>query len=165
MKPGFPLRNTLHRFQRGFSMIETVVATGIAVMTVAVLFALLPGSLGSLRKSVLLSTDSRIVQSLTSRYQMLEWTQVQKLRETGGAPLFYFDIQGDELPAKSAQEASFVARVEVTSPPRLPGVKDPSPRLGMLLVRITEGTVLARLDDPQMHRVHRVLLAQTDATP
>jgi uncharacterized protein (TIGR02598 family) len=146
-------------------MTETVLASGIAVMTVAVLFALLPGSLGSLRDSVILSTDSRIVQSVTASYQMLEWAQVQKLRHTGGAPLFYFDIQGDELHAKSAPEASFVASVEVTSPPQLPGAQAPSTRLGMLIIRIAKGTSPACLDDPRMHRVHRVLLAQTDASP
>lgn len=100
MKAGYPpsaqsatpmLLPSLRSTQKGFSLVEIVLAIGIIAFAFVALFGLLPVGLKVFRESVDEANETWILQSLNSMAQTTEWSKLDDLDHNRGGDIYYFD--------------------------------------------------------------------------
>ncbi|MEM0895962.1 MAG: Verru_Chthon cassette protein B [Verrucomicrobiota bacterium] len=146
---------------RGFSLVETVIAVAIVATVMISLLAMLPVGLDSLSEAKKTDIQARIMQTIVSEVQMTGW----KLNEGFEANLAtkfpsqvrYYDDEGNELETDDHRLRIYTARVRMLpSGFQLPGeaahIKNlpVNPFLRTLLVEITSipGVDTSFFDDP-----------------
>jgi len=96
---------------KGFSLVEVVVAMGIAVSTVMVSLSLYPGGLDQMRTAGNQMATARILRWVASDLQMRDFDEWA----ASAIPLSYhFDSSGSPLPDGSAEDLQCVYAVRVT---------------------------------------------------
>jgi len=112
---------------RGFSLVEVVVATGIASMGITTLFALLPMGLNIFRESMDVSISAQIGEGVIRESQQTDYNSllaVSGLPPVPGStvpivkPVRFFDDQGIEL--TSSAGAVYYAHMRIVPTTALP---------------------------------------------
>lgn len=80
--------------QKGFSLVEIVMAIGIIAFAFVALFGLLPVGLKVFRESVDQANETWILQSLNSMAQTTAWSKLPELGHDQGGDIYYFDEEG-----------------------------------------------------------------------
>lgn len=154
-----------HPFPRrhgGFTLVEVALAVGITVTVCITLMGLIPQSMDAMHKSALVSADARVVQSITSDYQMRDWATVVAQGATNQDA--YYDYHG--LPTtKGALDVSFTARTQVLAAPALPGSTATNTRIMTVFIQIVNGGDIKFFDIPTRVRTYRTVVAQMDQKP
>ena len=154
--------HSLPRCHRGFTLVEVALAVGITVTVCITLMGLIPQSMDAMHKSALVSADARVVQSITSDYQMRDWATVVAQGATNQDA--YYDYHG--LPTtKGALDVSFTARTQVLVAPALPGSTATNARIMTVFIQIVNGGDTKFFDIPTRVRTYRTVLAQMDQKP
>lgn len=154
-----------HRLQRGFSLVEAVLAIGTAATVVVVLIGLIPSSLDQMSEAARTTAEARIVQAVVANYQMRPWQDILTQQQSGIEEDTFFDSQGAPVEEHSP-DRYFTARVSVHDAPMLPGTYAVNDRLRQVLVRLTDRPdIEAAFRDPKLHHPHPVVIAQTDKMP
>ncbi|WP_009964718.1 Verru_Chthon cassette protein B [Verrucomicrobium spinosum] len=150
---------------RGFSLVETTIAVGIAATVLVALVGLIPVSLDTLREASNTTAAARIIQSVSSDYRMRDWGEVIKQQEEGATRDYSFDGQGTRV--KDGDSSTiFTARVTVASALPLPGQASSNPGLRSLLIQVTgSADPEAAFARPETCKQANSLLAQTDKVP
>lgn len=130
-----PLPHSKRR-RRGFSLVETTIAVGIAATVLVALVGLIPVSLDTLRNAGNTTACARIVQSISSDYRMREWSDVLEQQQQQGTEDYSFDAQGTRVKPGDAS-AIFTVRVTVADAKPLPGTTLSNPALKAVQIRIT----------------------------
>jgi uncharacterized protein (TIGR02598 family) len=125
------------RFGRGFSLVETVVALGIASSCLLTLVALIPSGLDQVRQGERETATARVLQFVNTEYQMRPWADVLEQELGGGGEEFYFDHQGTQV-SLNDKLAVYGVRVQVFPAPLLPGAANPNPSLRSLHLSVSE---------------------------
>lgn len=149
---------------RGFSLVETTIAVGIAATVLVALVGLIPVSLDTLREASNTTASARIVQAISSDYRMRDWSDVLQQQQQGSQQDYTFDAQGTRVKTGDAS-AIFTARVSVTDAKPLPGMASSNPRLKAVQILVTSSPQpeLA-FQKPATCQRAQTLLAQTDKT-
>ncbi len=148
--------------QSGFTLVEVTLAVGITVTVCLTLMGMIPQSMDAMHKSALISADARVVQSITSNYQMRDWTTVVAQGATNQDA--YYDYHG--LPTtKGALDVSFTARTQVLAAPALPGGTVSNARIMTVFIQIVNGGDTKLFDTPARIRTYRTVVAQMDQKP
>ena len=102
----------LHHRGDGFSLIEVVIAVGIAAFALVTIMGLLPAGLSTFNKSINMSVGTQITQRVFSDMQASDFSTLQSTNR-------YFDEQGAELPAASnnAVNCIYWVRVDLATNP------------------------------------------------
>ncbi len=141
---------------------EVALAVGITVTVCITLMGLIPQSMDAMHKSALVSADARVVQSITSDYQMRDWATVVAQGATNQDA--YYDYHG--LPTtKGALDVSFTARTQVLAAPALPGSTATNTRIMTVFIQIVNGGDTKFFDIPTRVRTYRTVVAQMDQKP
>ena len=149
----------------GFTLVEVMLAVGIASSAALLIVGLLPQGLDTMLKSASATAQQRALQTIQSDYQMRDWTTVLDQQEACTGELFRFDAQGFPLPQDHA-DAVFLTRVMVEDGPVLPGTAQKNPRLRTLVVQIsTKLDEDKAFSDPGLNKEQRARLAQADKQP
>lgn len=149
---------------RGFSLVETTIAVGIAATVLVALVGLIPVSLDTLREASNTTASARIVQSISSDYRMREWSDVLQQQQQGSPEDYSFDGQGTRVKAGDTS-AIFTARVSVTDAKPLPGMSSSNPRLKAVQILVTSSpNPDLAFQQPATCKRAQTLLAQTDKT-
>ena len=96
---------------QAFSLIEVVIALGVAATALVALFGLLPGGMKTFRSTMGTAVGSQIAERVFNDIQVANWGDVQ-----GGTR--YFDEQGNELTnagASNAPNCIYWVQVNVTN--------------------------------------------------
>ena len=151
--------HTFPRHQSGFTLVEVALAVGITVTVCIVLMGLIPQSMDAMHKSALISADARVVQSITSDYQMRDWATVLAQGATNQDA--YYDYHG--LPTtKTALDVSFLARTQVLPAAALPGATAANAGIMTVFIQIVNGGDTKTFDIPSRVRTYRTVVAQMD---
>lgn len=149
---------------RGFSLVETTIAVGIAATVLVALVGLIPVSLDTLREASNTTASARIVQSISSDYRMREWSDVLQQQQQGSPEDYSFDGQGTRVKAGDST-AIFTARVSVVDAQPLPGMTSSNPRLKAVQILVTSSpNPDLAFQQPATCKRAQTLLAQTDKT-
>jgi uncharacterized protein (TIGR02598 family) len=141
----------MKRSRSAFTLIECVLALGIAATVLVALVGLLPAGLDATRTAALGSAEAAIIERL--RQQI----------ESGTPPGdFYFDAQGAPV-SDGPADAVFAARVEASSALALPGETTGAMRSTRILLsdRVSSDSFG---DDRRLH-AYRLLLAAPEGAP
>ncbi len=85
------------RFQSSdaaFSLIEVTLAIGIIAFAFVALFGLLPTGLQTFRGSIDATNDTTMLQDMNTMAQVTAWEHIEKLDQSRGGDIFYFDEEG-----------------------------------------------------------------------
>lgn len=157
-----PSKKKLHC--RGFSLVETTIAVGIAATVLVALVGLIPVSLDTLREASNTTASARIVQSISSDYRMRDWSDVLQQQQQGSQEDYSFDGQGTRVKTGDTS-AIFTARVSVTDAKPLPGMSSSNPRLKAVQILVTSSpNPDLAFQQPATCKRAQTLLAQTDKT-
>lgn len=99
------------RTRRGFSLVEVVLAVGLAASTVMVLISMLPGGMDQMRESSNRMATVRILRWVAQDLQMRdfdEWAHNSKTVQ------YKFDSGGDPVPGRGGDDLESIYTVEVT---------------------------------------------------
>lgn len=133
MKTNFILNSLsgkVKKIQKGFSLVEVVLAVGIMAMGVVTILGLLPHGMEMSRKTANEQAETRIVEQLVGEMQSADWTTMGGLIGGGSEIKAYFDDQGLRLANSGIDAGSqmvYLARVifadqmDVTNGAPLPG--------------------------------------------
>lgn len=134
MKTNFMLNSLsgkVKKNQKGFSLVEVVLAVGIMAMGVVTILGLLPHGMEMSRKTANEQAETRIVEQLVGEMQSADWTTMGGLLGSGSGEIkAYFDDQGLRLANTGVDAGSqmvYLARVifadqsDVTNGAPLPG--------------------------------------------
>lgn len=100
MKTNFMLNSLsgkVKKTQKGFSLVEVVLAVGIMAMGVVTILGLLPHGMEMSRKTANEQAETRIVEQLVGEMQSADWTTMGGLIGGGSEIKAYFDDQGLRL--------------------------------------------------------------------
>jgi uncharacterized protein (TIGR02598 family) len=114
MRPSSPIvsrRSSPRRDSAGFSLVEIVIAVGVAAFALMALLGLLPSGLKTFKSSVDASVGSQIAQRIFNDLQIADWASVTNNTN----PVRFFDEQGTELADSNAINCIYWARVNVSS--------------------------------------------------
>lgn len=89
--PGFSFRP---RRNAGFSLVEVVLAIGIVSFAFVALLGLLPAGLSTFRTAIDTSNEARILQALTGKAQLTDYSKLPDLDYENKKEIFYFDEEG-----------------------------------------------------------------------
>lgn len=120
----FKIKNnnlTSRTINKGFTLVETVLALGIVATVMVTLMALLPTGMDIMKEAGTNTVGARIANQLVSEIQLSDY---EKIQQWNGKE-YYFDDMGTEL-TKNDQESKnrriYTARIEVDEKsPELPG--------------------------------------------
>jgi uncharacterized protein (TIGR02598 family) len=159
-----PTLRPSNKHRRGFSLVETTIAVGIAATVLVALVGLIPVSLDTLREASNTTAAARIVQSISSDYRMRDWSDVLQQQQQGTPQDYCFDAQGTRVKTGDTT-AIFTARVTVANAQPLPGMAASNSRLKAVQILVT-GNPNPELafQKPQTCKRAQTLLAQTDKT-
>ncbi|MCB1225990.1 MAG: Verru_Chthon cassette protein B [Verrucomicrobiales bacterium] len=102
----------MHR-ESGFTLVESLLAIGIAAVGLLALIALLPAGMGGLRESHREMAEAKIIRSVVADYQMADWND----GELPPDRKFHFDERGMEVVAGSFEHRfTAEANLEADSP-------------------------------------------------
>ncbi len=115
--PQFPYYGRSSRFRiamtrRGFSLVEVVLATGLVMFALLVIFSLMPAGLASLQEANRQIVETEVFASLGAELSSTPFTTLDTY-VTKRFPLYY-DREGAEL--KSSSNAVFTVRCALTNP-------------------------------------------------
>lgn len=101
---------------QGFSLVEVVLSIGMLSFSLVGLLGLMPMVLGSVRESMNLTTQTLIIQELSSEVQTMDYSQLTNSAAFSSTfPRAYNDV-GALLPSSSsAQETAFQVTVSVSA--------------------------------------------------
>lgn len=152
------------RHRRGFSLVETTIAVGIAATVLVALVGLIPVSLDTLREASNTTATARIVQAVTADYRMRNWSEILSQQEQGGVVDYQFDGQGTRVKQGDATSI-FTARVTVADALPLPGMAASNPRLKSVQILVTASPRPEEaFQNPENCKRAQSLVAQTDKT-
>lgn len=97
-----------------FSLVEVVMALGIATFAIVSMVGLLSVGFRGARDSINMTVVSDIAQTLSGEAQLTPWTN---LAASYGASTRYFDDMGKEVDTQT--EAVFIARTSLAAPTSL----------------------------------------------
>lgn len=120
--------------RRGFSLVEIIVAIGIAASTVTLMIGLLPAGLSTFRQAMNVTVTSQIGQRLL--YEAAQTDYSVLIAAPATKPWRYFDDEGRELP--NATNAIFHALVRVQPTTMIPTAMGGTaqPNLATVLVQV-----------------------------
>ena len=115
---------TIKILEKGFTLVETVLALGIVATVMVTLMALLPTGMDIMKEAGTNTVGARIANQLVSEIQLSDY---EKIQQWNGKE-YYFDDMGTQL-IKNDEESKFrriyTARIEVDEKnPELPGKKE-----------------------------------------
>ena len=115
---------TIKILEKGFTLVETVLALGIVATVMVTLMALLPTGMDIMKEAGTNTVGARIANQLVSEIQLSDY---EKIQQWNGKE-YYFDDMGTQL-IKNDQESKnrriYTARIEVDeNNPELPGKKE-----------------------------------------
>ena len=131
-----------------FTLIECVLALGIAATVLVAVMGLLPAGLHATRIAAQKGTETFILAHIAQ--------QSETARPSGDC---YFDATGSLLEGRRAGSA-FAVRVEPGDGPILPG--DAAPSMHCLRVTISDRVIGDPFGDPRHLRVHHLWLAPAE---
>jgi uncharacterized protein (TIGR02598 family) len=102
----------------GFSLVEVVIAMGIVAFALIPLLGLVPVGLNTSRQAIDTTIEAQIIQQMTGQALQTDWTALTGLNST--TTLYYFDANGNTLPASSASSAIYTACFSVPLTPANP---------------------------------------------
>lgn len=135
-----PLR-LLRLHPSAFTLAESLFAMAIVSFTILSIIGMMPGGLSELRAAERRAAEARILQALSSEYQVTATDDLARISPS----IRYFDVAGAELGSKTV-DAVFAARAQAATNPKalkLPGEASPNPYVHHVRVLITE-----RINDP-----------------
>ncbi len=129
MKTSLPPRSRL-----GFSLVEVVVAIGIAASTITLMIGLIPAGLSNFRDALNTTVTSQIGQRLLyeaaqTDYQVLTAAPATK-------PWRYFDDEGTELTSEAGAIYHALTRVQNTTSIPTEAGGTPQPHLATVIVQV-----------------------------
>ncbi len=80
----------------GFSLVEVVLAIGIVSFAFVALLGLLPAGLSTFRTAIDTSNEARILQSITGKAQLTDFSKLPELDYTSQKEIFYYDEEGSQ---------------------------------------------------------------------
>ncbi|HSJ03745.1 MAG TPA: Verru_Chthon cassette protein B [Verrucomicrobium sp.] len=101
--------NRHHR--RGFSLVEVVLAVGIAATTVVLLISLLPSGLDQMRASSNQMATARILRWISQDLQMRDFDE---WANTASGIIYKFDAGGDPVQGGKVDDVSSIYTVQVS---------------------------------------------------
>lgn len=122
------------RLRRGFSLVEVVIAVGIAASTVTLMIGLLPAGLSNFREAMNVTVSSQLGQRLLYEAAQTDYTTLTATPLT--KPWRYFDEEGTELPGAAGAAFHVLTRVQPTTaiPTTAGGVAQPN--LATVIVQV-----------------------------
>lgn len=149
-----------HAHQRGFSLVEVVIAIGIVAFGIMAVFGLLPAGLDIFRQSMDSTVSSQILQRIINEVQETDFDQLIKDQAggtistsgTGVKAIRYFDAQGNELTEATA--AIYHVNTRIQAATQSPGNSSlPNSYLATVTVQVAKnpgGLPLANETDSAM---------------
>lgn len=137
MKIQFPPSNKF--INLGFSLVEVSIATGIAAMSIIMLFGLLPSGLNMFREANNVATSTQIAQKLISEAVQTDYDSLIQPNATGafstnnGVPR-YFDNEGIEQLVST--DSVFHAYTRIVPSTSLPVSTAGNPALATITVQV-----------------------------
>lgn len=115
---------TIKILEKGFTLVETVLALGIVATVMVTLMALLPTGMDIMKEAGTNTVGARIANQLVSEIQLSDYEKIQQYN----GKEYYFDDMGTQL-TKNDQESKnrriYTAKIEVDEKnPELPGKKE-----------------------------------------
>ncbi len=152
------------RVRAAFTLIEVVVALGVAALAVVTLLGLLPAGLGGIQRATADSAEARVLQAIMADYQTRDWDSVRRQQDAHSSELLYFDVNCFQV---AAADAFFIVQVSVLPAPPLPGATTSNSRLRQLRVRTSRNVQagVAAFAAPQVFQQTQAILAQMDKSP
>lgn len=134
---------------RGFSLVEVVIAAGLATFALVSMMGLLSVGFRGARDSINMTVIADIAKGITGEAQLTPWTNLQN---SYGASTRYFDDLGKELPNRT--EASYVVQTSLKAAPT--NVISPGDHVTSLLIKIWA------VSSPQSTNLSSRLLVRSD---
>lgn len=159
-------RTSPQPFSAAFSLVEVLLAVGIAAVTVVALLGLLPASLSSMQHSNTDGAEARVLQAIMADYQQRDWPSILQQQASETAELLYFDIHGFRV-AATDRDVFLIAQVSILPPPLLPGSSVVNPHLRTLRLRTSRDVMAgaAAFDEKHVFRQTQAVLPQMDKSP
>lgn len=153
-------------FGAAFSLVEVILALGVASITVVALLGLVPGSLSNIQHSTIDGAEARVLQAIVADYQQRDWPSILQQQTAATAELLYFDTHGFRVTATD-RDAFLIAQVSILTPPLLPGSSTANPRLRTLRLRTSRDVAAgaAAFDAKHVFRQTQAILTQMDKSP
>jgi uncharacterized protein (TIGR02598 family) len=159
-------RTSPQTFSAAFSLVEVILAVGIAAITVVTLLGLLPASLSSIQHSNSDGAEARVLQAIMADYQQRDWPSILRQQEAATAELLYFDTNAFRVEATD-RDAFLIAQVSILPAPLLPGSTVANPRLRTLRLRTSREVMAgaAAFEEKRVFRQTQAVLPQMDKSP
>ena len=155
-RPGFRNRRRLSAC-RGFSLVETALALGVASFALISLLGLLPGGLQTFRKAMDTTLQKEMTQVLIGKANQLSYGDLSSQLP---AETYYFDDNGSLVPSTDAS-ATYKANVTVTSAVNFPAATSNYSNNGVALVTLTFSRKQAAASAPPLGTVVTYIAAKT----
>lgn len=128
---------TQRKTTAGFSLVEVTIALGICASGLLITVALLPSVLSQIGDAADRNAHTRIKQSLSTRYAMMEWGLIEEQFRDEKAERFYFDSAGSEV-EKDTFEAVYAAEIRIGSRRTLSGDDTHNRFIRYLEIRVSQ---------------------------
>lgn len=129
-RPVIERRNRRFAIERGFSLVETVLAMAVMSLAITVLLGLLPHGLEMSRKAGISAGEARVTNDVLAELSRLEWSMLPSYDEH----IFYYDDQGVRI--ENNDSIAYIARSLVPNGMMLPGASSDSDALRRVVVQI-----------------------------
>jgi uncharacterized protein (TIGR02598 family) len=96
----------LGRYREGFSLVEVVLAVGVAAFALVTLMALLPAGLNTFKGSMNTSIGTQIAERVFNDLQVTDFSDIETTNR-------FFDEQGTELPSTASNSVKCIYWVQV----------------------------------------------------
>ncbi len=157
------MKKSAYSTPAGFTLVEVAIAMAVVAFGLTTMVALLPAGLGSLSDSATDSAQARIVQEISAQLQGSDWNTTNNLADFNGR-LFYFDNQGNRMPAASVNTIFTTQLVVSNAGVTLPSSDTPEPNTCLREVEINltnvPETVADRFTNPKKYRATSVLITK-----
>ena len=97
-----------HSCLHGFSLVEVVIAVGVAAFALVALLGLLPSGLKTFKSTMNTAVGSQIAQRVFNDMQIANWSNLTNTAR-------YFDEQGNELTTSNAVNCIYWVQVNTTN--------------------------------------------------
>lgn len=121
----------------GFSLVEVSIALGICATGLLITVALLPSVLNQIGDAADRNAHTRIRQSLSTRYAMMDWGLIEEQFRAEKADRYYFDSAGSEV-EKDAFEAVYATEIRIGQRRTLSGDDTHNRFIRYLEIRVTQ---------------------------
>jgi uncharacterized protein (TIGR02598 family) len=110
----FGSRSTKLDTLSAFTLAESLIAMSIVSFTLITILGLLPSGMESMKQSEERAARARIMATLVSEYEAMDWEALNRLAGSEQGP-FFFDRNGIRLSASTTQEKVYAAKTRVSA--------------------------------------------------